>query len=281
MMQSVRRFPRITTRIALTGPRLIHSTSILRGSVEKCPPPDRDTGCTYCMPDMDKFPKPTKQVPPVPFHAKHLVISTGTSDWPSRIHTDETSMAAVLEPLKRGVLSTKDPVLITNSDLPVHEGVDPTQAGSAFLYPDGLYFPSIPYEKMEQFAEAYLGDRVGDEILPDIPVLEHKSPIVLICGHGARDERCGIIAPMLAKEFKAALTQHDLLYDPETNPEGVRVALCSHIGGHAFAGNVIYHCGDQGADPVWYSLVFPHHVQGIVKTTIVDGNIVQELARRR
>lgn len=70
----------------------------------KCPEPDMDTGCTYCMPDMSKFPDPKKRFPVMPFHSKQLVINTGTSDWPSKIGTPGT-LAGALEPLKRTVIN--------------------------------------------------------------------------------------------------------------------------------------------------------------------------------
>ena len=51
----------------------------LYSTVDLCPPPDHDTGCTYCMPDLSKFPATDQKLPPAPIHDKHLVICTGTS----------------------------------------------------------------------------------------------------------------------------------------------------------------------------------------------------------
>jgi (2Fe-2S) ferredoxin len=79
-------------------------------------------------------------------------------------------------------------------------------------------------------------------------------------------------------EFKAVLTKWNLLYDEGINPDGIKVSICSHIGGHAFAGNMIFYPGD-GQASIWYGKVFPHHVQGIVHETIVKGNIIEDLLR--
>lgn len=73
--------------------------------------------------------------------------------------------------------------------------------------------------------------------------------------------------------------------------------MISHIGGHAFAGNVIVYVppgycledsvggGDCGRiSPlagmgIWYGRVEPKHVQGIVEETVRKGQILGELWR--
>lgn len=64
-----------------------------------------------------------------------------------------------------------------------------------------------------------------------------------------------------------------------------RVGLVSHVGGHAFAGNVIIYVPRTaqkhplaGAG-VWYGRVQPHHIEGIIQQTILRGNIIEELLR--
>lgn len=237
-----------------------------------CPEPEWDTGCTYCMPDMEKFPEPKKKFPIMPFHSKQLIISTGTSDWPSKIGVPG-SLAGELEPLKRSLI--KQPVLITNSNLAAESD---NSKSSAYLFPDGLYFPEIRLDQITGFASRYLNDEKDSEC-SDLKVIETQSPMILVCGHGSRDERCGIIAPMLVKEFEKTLEHYGRLYDKDTNPTGVQVAICSHIGGHAFAGNIIYHDG-KGSRPVWYAKVFPPQVQGIVRETIIKGETIDELHRK-
>lgn len=132
--------------------------------------------------------------------------------------------------------------------------------------------------------------------------------LVLICGHGGRDMRCGVMGSVLRHEFSERLPELgvEVLSGPveaEVSPtagaiggdvsDGMytsRVGLISHIGGHKFAGNVIIYLpphlkrGDGSAHPlaghgVWYGRVEPRHVQGLVKETILQGNVVAELFR--
>jgi (2Fe-2S) ferredoxin len=100
--------------------------------------------------------------------------------------------------------------------------------------------------------------------------------VVLICGHGGRDQRCGLYGPLLREAFEERLPEQgvEVLRGPvevevpkealEVDGEALevegeaaegevaeveggatgmryaaRVGLISHIGGHKFAGNVI------------------------------------------
>jgi hypothetical protein len=107
-------------------------------------------------------------------------------------------------------------------------------------------------------------------------------PMIMICGHHERDARCGLVGPLLLNEFKTVLSEKNLLYS-ESNPSGVRLTICSHVGGHAFAGNVVIHPGPNSTiqSSIWYGKVFPHHVQGIVNETIENDRIIEQLLRGR
>lgn len=121
----------------------------------------------------------------------------------------------------------------------------------------------------------------------------------MICGHGNRDSRCGILGPILQAEFEDKLAGQniDVLKDPpvldaaETMP-GVhgykpvaRVGQISHVGGHKFAGNVIVYippsftANGLSGKGVWYGRVEPKHVEGIVAKTVLQGKVLKELFR--
>lgn len=138
-------------------------------------------------------------------------------------------------------------------------------------------------EKQRQFA----GARKIDEIL------------VLICGHGGRDDRCGILGPILQEEFEEKLQRQNisLLRSPpvaeavevNTAVDGysptARVAMISHIGGHKFAGNVIIYIPPSfssnrlAGKGIWYGRVGPENVEGIVEKTILGGKVIKNMFR--
>lgn len=145
--------------------------------------------------------------------------------------------------------------------------------------------------------EAYQGLLPGVQDVNDV--------LVLICGHGGRDARCGIMAPVLKTEFEDKLRRENMEVLQGAVEVGVkkaeriqgsteerttaRVGLISHIGGHKFAGNVIIYLprgmkmGDQphplAGHGIWYGRVEPKNVEGIIKETIIKGNVVADMFR--
>lgn len=137
-------------------------------------------------------------------------------------------------------------------------------------------------------------------------VQDVRDVLVLICGHTGRDARCGIMAPVLQTEFEDKLEMEgfDVLHGPVQVNLGdkqriqgetgqgkttARVGIISHIGGHKFAGNVIIYLPPDlkmGNEPhplagcgIWYGRVDPKNVEGVVKETILKGNVVADMFR--
>lgn len=131
--------------------------------------------------------------------------------------------------------------------------------------------------------------------------------LVLICGHGGRDIRCGVTGPILRDQFEKSLPESGLqvLRDPVEIPQEdskatlpsdgeaartARVGLISHVGGHKFAGNVIVYIppgtktsgGEKHALAgcgIWYGRVEAKHVEGIVRETVLEGRVIEDLFR--
>lgn len=125
--------------------------------------------------------------------------------------------------------------------------------------------------------------------------------VVLICGHGGRDSRCGALGLPILKEFKRKLPSYDVSVlpnrrslDTQSEPASVHVGLSSHIGGHKWAGNIVIYipptwkimdASEKGIEhplagsAIWYGRVEPKHVEGIIQETIVNGRLVKELWR--
>lgn len=141
-------------------------------------------------------------------------------------------------------------------------------------------------------------------------VQDVRDVLVLVCGHGGRDMRCGVMGPALREEFERQLPREGfqvlkgpvelslneenlVLGDGKEEAEGkgmARVGLISHIGGHKFAGNVILYLppGMKGKNGkahelagcgIWYGRVEPKHVEGILRETVVEGRVIEELFR--
>ncbi|KAG5951170.1 hypothetical protein E4U53_003632, partial [Claviceps sorghi] len=213
------------------------------------------------------------------------------------------------------------------------------QSTSAYLLPSFKYVPFLPrvsFDSVQALAKGYLlpkrlhsahdglspihRDRLTrkdayQSLLPG--VRDVRDVLVLVCGHGGRDARCGVFGPLLRDEFeeklgragyevaRGAVQVAGLREGGGAAPEAVaaregeglwetrktaRVGLISHIGGHKFAGNVIVYLppghGAPGGEEhalagcgIWYGRVEPRHVEGLVHETIVRGRVVEDMFR--
>ena len=224
---------------------------------------------------------------------------------------------------------------ITNSSFPssIPKRTE-LQNTSAYLVPSFKYVPFLPrvsFDSVQALVKGYLlpkklhpmheglspihRDRLlrnEDAKLALWGVQDVKDVLVLICGHGGRDMRCGILGPLLREEFEKQLPrdgirvmkgpvdvadgkERELFGDDYPGKEGetkgtARVGLISHVGGHKFAGNVILYIppGMKNAagkghalagTGIWYGRVEPKHIEGIVKETVLDGRVIEDLFR--
>ncbi|CAD6439397.1 040c3b90-2891-45e8-84f2-d47d682969fe [Sclerotinia trifoliorum] len=270
-------------------------------------------------------------------YAEQVLICTGKSDWPSRIEEDNSGdnlAADIKELMGRGGMYS-DPynnVLITNASFPSTIATHRPEiiTTSAYIVPSFKYIPFLPrvsFDSVQALVKGYLLptklDAAHDSISPIhkdrllrskeqakfLPAVKDvKDILILICGHGGRDMRCGILAPILQAEFERVLptkevqvlkgavevsvdSSTELLEGPrEPNVNTARIGLISHIGGHKFAGNVILYIPleakmkDGEAHPlagcgVWYGRVEPKHVEGIVQETLLEGKVIEEMFR--
>ncbi|KKZ68930.1 hypothetical protein EMCG_00101 [[Emmonsia] crescens] len=219
--------------------------------------------------------------------------------------------------------------MITNSSFPSHHTsmTTTTTTASAVLFPSFRYIPTIPVDEpsLDAFVRAFLlpttlhsahdvlpasqkahmrrVPALQSSCFPDMTQIQH-SPTVLICGHGHRDQRCGIMGPLLQTEFRRVLRAKGLkVGSGDENGDGgfadaigrANVGLISHIGGHKYAGNVIVYLPPSLLSPgtsmsgseeggamslagkgIWYGRVEPRHVEGIVEETVLGGRVISE-----
>ncbi|KAK4152950.1 hypothetical protein C8A00DRAFT_44082 [Chaetomidium leptoderma] len=277
-------------------------------------------------------------------YAQHVLVCTGRDDWPSRIEEDNEgdNLAARLRELSGPRGKYSDPfhnISILNSSFPSSSPPPPpanqppnsqTTVDSVYILPQFKYVPLLPRAPSDDSLEALVRGYLQPETLHPMHdgasdadrarlrrdpgyqtvlrgVRDVREVVVLVCGHGGRDQRCGVFGPLLRGEFERRLPERGVevlkgaveVESFETAaPVGVgseyaaRVGLISHIGGHKFAGNVILYLPpglrteDGLAHPlaghgIWYGRVEPRHVEGIVGETILKGRVIEELPQHR
>ena len=223
-------------------------------------------------------------------------------------------------------------MVITNASCPATVPQrSEVQTTSAYLFPSFKYVPFLPrvsFDSVQALVEGYLlptklhsaHDNLSpihrDRLLRSpayqnalFGVQDVEDIIVLTCGHGGRDGRCGVMGPVLEEEFMRVLPGFgiEVLEGPVLIDEGkvesqkaidkpvapklkARTGLISHIGGHKFAGNVIIYVPKTAKNAsnaihplagcgIWYGRVEPKHVDGIIAQTILDGVVLEDLFR--
>ncbi|KAJ4403011.1 Altered inheritance of mitochondria protein 32, partial [Didymella pomorum] len=180
-------------------------------------------------------------------YTEQVLLATGKEDWTSNLEDDSGLTADFVKGLKSIIGKggeAFDPftnVLITASSLPATEAPNAT---TAYLFPSFQRICSIPHtpSALSAFATAYLKaphlhpmhaglsaaqkaaltrDTSKAALVP--PPEPITKPIILICGHGGRDQRCGVLGPILQAAFRKELERRGVEAD---------VAQISHIGGH-------------------------------------------------
>jgi (2Fe-2S) ferredoxin len=197
----------------------------------------------------------------VKLYRRHVLVCTGTGEWPSHIDTGGGFLQALSEAMAARQDAMPLPVKVTACDEPGRG------AGHDLLvFPDQVRYLGVRESDFPALIEDHLvGDRVSERIRHEPLAGRH----VFVCTHGARDERCGLAGPPLIEGFRAALEARGLAQE-------VAVRATSHVGGHRYAGNVLIYPGGD-----WYGYVTPAHVEVLVDQHILAGEIVRELWRGR
>lgn len=236
-------------------------------------------------------------------YGRHIVIATGVSDWPHKIHRVKGTFANSLYNAESQNNSNPWKNLITNSSM-VSKYSTIANSCDVMILPDNVIISNVTCDSASDFYNLFIGvplptepmdidfimkdDRIGEMVV-------HKNPyktMLMLCSHNKTDKRCGITAPILAQEFDHVLREKDLdEYD-------VGIIMVSHIGGtvlyyyqlfmlyllsfyyigHQIAGNVICYI-NNGARGVWYGRVKTCHCLSIVEETIINGKVIKDLYR--
>jgi (2Fe-2S) ferredoxin len=198
----------------------------------------------------------------VKFYERHLFVCTGRTDWPERIELGGGFLQALAETIGLHAAEMPMKVKLTACDDPglTNKGYD------ILVFPDMVRYVGVETADIPTLVTDQL---VGNEISPQLRSEPLTGQHVFVCVHGRRDERCGQCGPPLMERFQAELGQRGLT-------ERVALHRSSHVGGHAFAGNVLVYPGGD-----WYGFVTPEVVPRLIEKHLVGETIVKDLWRGR
>ena len=155
------------------------------------------------------------------------------------------------------------------------------------IAPAGVRYHSLPVSLLEAVVAQGVADiHTGNAAaLPPLPPLAAalaeditRKLIILVCCHGARDSRCGVLGPELARTLFRLVKEKNL-------SDRVEVLASSHTGGHKYAGNVVVYGAMHPADGDWYGGLAAESADDFLSALLevevgVDGGAEDAVLRR-
>ncbi|CAG8497450.1 13467_t:CDS:2 [Acaulospora colombiana] len=170
-------------------------------------------------------------------YVKHVLISTGKSDWQAHIEDESCSLAAHLHKvIKSDNVNRKDcpkkekknkvegttqnqddspsetekpRIVITNSSRQNTD--DDAKGNDILLFPDNILIKNVTPKQATEIYKKFLSSSVYEEKESTngfaIEQMPYKA-VIVICSHRRRDKRCGITGPILKEEFDKKLNNH-------------------------------------------------------------------------
>ncbi len=217
------------------------------------------------MKETAKQNKPTELVGTVKLYNRHLIVCTGSANWAARIESDGDYLQLLAQAIAKAAEKTVGKVKLTACDeKSLGHSANINSAYDILVFPDCLRYESVRRSDFAALIEDHL---IGDQPSDRIPFTDFNESYVFVCSHGNRDERCGQCGPPLVNRFRAELESRKL-------SEQIRVRKVSHLGGHAYAGNVLIYPGGH-----WYGYVTPADVPRLIGAHLVEHRIVRSLWR--
>jgi (2Fe-2S) ferredoxin len=216
-------------------------------------------------------------------YTRHFSVSTGQYNWPATPREDvhygpdkSGSREGGAFELSQFVVNWAK-ALKPNKNILYTKSSHASQLPCVHVYPDNVkitFKSEIPsFEQVQEFQSQWmLSSEPRSLDFITIEKLPEDTIHIYICCHAARDQRCGVIGPMLLSDIRKYIISNPRDVG-NLGPRDVQVFGCSHVGGHKFAGNmVIYRSGWRYG--VWYGRVSPQDVPEIMQETVIGERIL-------
>ncbi|KAG8470425.1 hypothetical protein KFE25_008846 [Diacronema lutheri] len=201
-------------------------------------------------------------------HDKHVfvLVAEAPSAWPAKWEESSGLPSALSNALKARKAEIRLKVKLTAATALADAG--DAREGDILVFPEGIRVRNCSVANVDAVIDLLACVRTLGAGLTVEPAGARsaaqasggRDAAVFVCAHTARDKRCGVIGPVLAEVFEDELRAG--------GRSDVRVRLCSHVGGHKYAGNAIVYAASEGH---WYGYVDPAAAAEIVREHIVRG----------
>lgn len=178
----------------------------------------------------------------------HLFLVWGSAaTWPKSI--EDGYGPAAPETLPQAVsraLGAHTKSLPGKVKLNVCEGAPEDAEGTLFAFPMEVRITGVTVANADAVVAALFGGEASGvrARLASVEGAAVGTPLpathLFVCSHLKRDKRCGLVGPFLVQRLRATVAETPALGE-------CPVRACSHVGGHAYAGNVLAFSHRRGA----------------------------------
>lgn len=179
-------------------------------------------------------------------------VSLKPEEWPSDFMKDDrfADLAKIISGAdaksKRSAPKTTffyDPELKNDNNKPTWD---------LLFYPSSIEAREVPFDQISNLFQEISTN--NSTTTTSISKSKISKPTVFICSHGTRDARCGFCGPPIFNALKQI--QQTQQNEQQQNPKW-NLYECSHIGGHAWAANVLVFHENIGD---WFGNITPNDV---------------------
>ncbi|KAK9810783.1 hypothetical protein WJX73_006819 [Symbiochloris irregularis] len=161
-------------------------------------------------------------------------LTSGPSSWPAVVER-QPGVSQVFATLAQSREQTEGVVRVTAFE-PLESEPLEADCCDMFIFPAGVRHSRLKLSSLAEHVQRYTSkDAPENSILAKMNCPQDDVTNMLnifVCCHGARDARCGIVGPPLCTKLQRSIRMRSL--------QGrMHVFMCSHIGGHKCAGNVL------------------------------------------
>ena len=216
----------------------------------------------------------------VKHHVRHLVVVTAHADWPAHLEEGQDLAAHLVRAVEGQGEDGRLPIKVTAaapfgaapSVAPASVAAQSTpqvaDGSDVLVFPDMLRHRAVRAEQAAALVSRYSGIGAAS-LAAELPAVERLSGChLIVCVHGARDERCGSTGPPLLSALADEVGERAL--------GDVSLYGGSHVGGHKFAGCLLaFPSGD------WYGQLSAASAAEVVGECVVADRILTQHWRGR
>ena len=215
-------------------------------------------------------------------HVRHLVVVTAYADWPSHLEEGQDLAAQLVRAVDALAADPGLPIKVSAAAPHVaarsaaREARAPHAAAAdadglradVLVFPDLLRHRGVSADQATALATRY-GSSGVQSLAGALPAAERLAGRhLIVCVHGARDERCGTAGPALLTALADEITERGIT--------DVSLYGGSHVGGHKFAGCLLaFPSGD------WYGQLTAASATEVVGECLVAERILHRHWRGR